>query len=180
MTRMAGRTSAIATSRAGVAVIVGGSALPNSASAVVPGSRAARARAVPSAATCAAVTPGRMRAMAPKICSEIRVAAVAVYRRDVGGDPRLRFAVGERERGRHHADHRVGPFIEPDGAAKDVGTPAEAALPECVRQDDGVGLRPPRPAASKTRPMSARASQHREDGRRQPAETDSLGLARHR
>ena len=54
-----------------MAVIVGGSALPNSASAVVPGSRAARARAVPSAATCAGVTPGRIRAMAPKICSEM-------------------------------------------------------------------------------------------------------------
>ena len=72
MTRMAGRTSAIATSSAGIAVMVGGSALPNSASAVVPGSRPALARAVPSAATCAAVTPGRIRAMAPNICSEIR------------------------------------------------------------------------------------------------------------
>ena len=72
ITRMAGRTSATATSRAGMAMIVGGSPLPKSASADAPGSRATRARAVPSAVTCAAVTPGRIRAMAPKICSEIR------------------------------------------------------------------------------------------------------------
>ena len=65
--RSAGRTSAVITSRAGIAVMPAGPLLPNNAIAVCFRSGALRARAVPSAPACSGVTPGRRRAMAENI-----------------------------------------------------------------------------------------------------------------
>ena len=60
--RSAGRTSPAAASLASCTVIWIGSRAPNSDIATGPASGAAIARAVPSAAACAAVTPGLRRA----------------------------------------------------------------------------------------------------------------------
>ena len=72
-TRRAGRTSAVICSIAGTARISARPLPPNSATAVMPGSGALLARAVPSALACSGVAPGRSRASAEKIdiCSTL-------------------------------------------------------------------------------------------------------------
>ena len=65
--RMAGRTSAVIASIAGVTVTSEAASLPNIATAANPGSGAVRARAVASVVACCGVTPGFRRAIAPKI-----------------------------------------------------------------------------------------------------------------
>ena len=62
--RIAGLTSAVNASSIGTAVTSAGPWLPKTAIAVTPCSGAARARAVPSAAACCGVAPGRRRPMA--------------------------------------------------------------------------------------------------------------------
>ena len=51
--------------------------------------------------------------------------------------PELR-QLGEREAGRHHADHRVGNPVQPDLPPQHVGICREVAPPQAVAQDDDV------------------------------------------